>query len=1081
MAGWAQTPTGEITGNVTDASGAAVTDATITLTNTDTNAVRTAKSNTAGIYDFTSLPTGNYTLRAEMQGFAAEVHSGIVLQVGQVARFDIGLKVGNVSETVEVVGGAPVLETESTSVGTVIENARIVELPLNGRNFLALTALTPGVSTSTPSNQVSSSRQGGLRGSFTVSAGGQRVYFNHYTLDGAENTDPNFNAFWYLPSLDSIQEFKVETGITPAEYGHNITQINVTTKSGTNSIHGTAFEFIRNSAVDARNYFDRPTLDIPPFKRNQFGANVGAPIKKDKLFVFFDWESLRERKSLTRVNTVPTSDLVNGNFGSTKINNPATAVYNTTNGLITSVASIEQFPNNQIPQNQISPISRDFFANWVPLPNVPGTVNNYIFTPVQPTDNDQIGVRVDLMQSPSSTWLIRYAHTSENQQVPGSLPNQGQITDAHAHQGVIGNTWLLGSSKVNDFKFVINYLSNYLPSFNSFKRNVVAELNIPNYPTTNPFYWGVPSASATGYTLGGEGGGTFADWDGMGSIADHFSWVKGRHTFKFGGEVSRTRFNGINGTYSSGIYNATGQYTGNALADLLIGDFGVTSGLFGSQIFNLRWLYVGTYFEDTWKVTPNLTVNMGLRWEDQTPPIDNNDGLVNVDFLWDSSKTPVLVRAGTGDPFQGSQGYPLPAGIAYVRDGRFGRGEYANDVKNYAPRIGIAYAWDPKTVIRTGAGVFFAHDIGNGYLETGRNVPFSLIQKDTGAVNPTLTWNNLFPAPALPSFTSAIEFKEPTARVYQWNFAVQREIYHNASFQLTYLGSSGNYLPRIRTYNTAPPGPGAQVPRSPFPGFGGGVQVISPTVHSNFNSVQARLEQRLSKGFSILGSFSFGKSLDNGSSLRPINTDGESRNPNTPGDNRGLSSFNFARRLAVSGLYELPFGRGRTYFGQINRVADALIGGWQLGGILTMQDGTPLSAQCTAIATYQNGGTSGTQPTACYPDAVQGQDPNLPQGQQDPKNWFNKAAFVNQKPFNYGNAGRNAIIGPGIIAIDMTLSKTFRITERQRLDFRAEFFNLGNHPLWGPPGAIVGTATQGVISSTIIDSRQLQGGLKYVF
>jgi hypothetical protein len=249
--------------------------------------------------------------------------------------------------------------------------------------------------------------------------------------------------------------------------------------------------------------------------------------------------------------------------------------------------------------------------------------------------------------------------------------------------------------------------------------------------------------------------------------------------------------------------------------------------------------------------------------------------------------------------------------------------------------------------------------------------------------------------------------------------------------------------------------------------------------------VQARLEQRFSHGFSILGSFSYGKSLDNGSSLRPISTDGESRNPNTPGDNRGLSSFNYARRLAVSGLYELPFGHGKMLFGNSNRVVDGIIGGWQLGGILTMQDGTPLSAQCTSIATYQNGGTSGTQPTACYPDAVQGINPNLAQGDQDPKAWFNKAAFVNQKPFSYGNAGRNTIIGPGIIAgiiaIDATLTKTFKFTERQHLEFRAEFFNLGNHPLWGPPGNIVGTATQGVISSTIIDSRQLQGGLKYMF
>jgi hypothetical protein len=1087
---WAQTPTGEITGTVTDPSGAVVADATVTLTNPATNAVRTTKTNSTGIYDLPALPPGTYTLKVEMQGFNAELRSGIELQVAQVARFDTTLKVGNVSNTIEVAGGAPVLETESTSVGTVIENQRIVELPLNGRNYLSLTALTPGVTNNSQPNQVASSRQGGLRGSFTVSAGGQRAYFNHYALDGAENTDPNFNAFLFLPSLDALQEFKVETGIFPAEYGHNMTQVNVTTKSGTNALHGSLFEFIRNSAVDAKNYFDKSTAPIPPFKRNQFGGTLGGPIVKNRLFYFFDYEGLRERKALTKVSTVPTQNEVNGNFqGLTTIYNPSTRVYSFTNGIPSGVISVQPFLDNMVP---VDPVSKAFFSQYVPLPNVGGVnngvANNYVTALTQPTDSDQEAARVDFIQSSASTWFARYAHTREYQAVPGSFANEGLINNVHAHQGVIGNTFLVGPNKVNDFRIDINYLNNLLPGFNAGKVNVVKNLGI-NYPTPNPFYWGVPSASATGFTLGGEGAGDWANWDGFGQVADNFSWIVGKHTFKFGGAFGRTRFNGINGTYSSGIYNATGQYTtngltgptsANALADLLLGNFGVTSGLFGTQIFNLRWNYLATYFEDSWKVTPKLTINYGLRWEDQTPPVDHNDAIVNVIFRWDSSIAPYFCRSGNGDPNAGSQGFSPPPGIAFVRNGTC-NSEFNNDPFNFGPRLGMAYSLNSKTVIRAGAGFFYAHDIGNGFIESNRNIPFSLIQKPTGnPVQPNLTWQSLFPPPPLPSFSSAIERNEPTSRVYEWNLAVQRELYPNASLEVDYVGSAGAYLPRISSYDTARPGPGSQTAREPFPQFGGGIQVVHSTVHSSYHALQARFEQRFSHGFTVLSSLSYAKSIDNGSSLRPIPVDGDTRDPNNPSDVRALSSFDFRRRWATSFLYELPFGRGKALLDNSNRVLDAVVGGWQLGGIFTMQDGMPFTPICTSLPTYQNGGQSGSSPTFCFPDAT-GINPNLPQGEQDPKHWFNPAAFANQKPFSFGNAGRNTIFAPGIIALDASLAKNFHFTERQKLEFRAEFFNVGNHPLFGYPGATIGTATFGVISTTIIDSRQLQAGLKYSF
>jgi hypothetical protein len=1088
-----QTPTGEITGTVTDATGAVIAEASVTVTNTATGAVRSAKTNTSGIYDFSALPPGNYNLQIEQQGFSTEIRDNIVLQVAQVARFDSILKLGNVSEKVEVTSGAPVLQTEDATVGTVVENKRVEDLPLNGRNFLSLTGLTPGVSTTTPTNQVATSREGGTRGAFTVSAGGQRAYFNRYSLDGGDNTDTNYNAFLYLPSIDSIQEFKVEVGVLPAEYGHNLTQINVTTKSGSNEIHGALFEFIRNADISAKNYFDSPARPIPPFKRNQFGGDAGGPIKKNKMFFFVDYEGLRERKSITKVSTVPTQNEVNGNFqGLTTIFDPNSRVFSYTNGSPSGVVSATAFTNNVIPAQDISPVSRAFFANWVPLPNVGsvnnGAANNYVTALVQPTNNDQVGVRFDYLQTANLSWMVRYAHTNEYQAVPGSFPGEGQITNSHAQQGLIGNTWVSGGNKVNDFRIVVNYLSNVLPSYNSNKNNVVAQLGI-NYPTPNPFDWGVPSASATGFTLGGEGAGTWANWDGHGTANDNFSWIVGKHAFKFGGEFGRTRFNGINGTYSSGIYNATGQYTtngiagptaANALADLLLGDFGVSSGLFGTQVFNLRWIYVGAYVEDTWKVTPKLTLTYGLRWEDQTPPTDKNNNIVGVNFKWDNTVTPVLCRAGTGDPYAGGQGFTGPPGIQFIRNGSCNN-EFNNDPFNFGPRLGIAYALNSKTVIRTGAGIFYAHDIGNGYIEADRNIPTSLIQKDSGnPVQPNVTWQNPFPPPALPSFTSTMERQEPTSRSYEWSFGVQRELYKNASLEVNYVGSSSAYLTRISSYDTAPPGPGAQPAREPFPQFGGGIQDVHNAVHASYNSLQARFQQRFTNGFTVLSSFSYSKSIDNGSSLRMIPSEGDERNPGDPSDIRGLSAFDFRRRWVTSFLYELPIGKGKALLGNSNAVITSILGGWQVGAVFTMQDGLPFTPICTSLPTYQNGATSGDSPTFCYPNAT-GVDPNLAQGSQSPSHWFNTAAFVNQTPFSYGNSGRDVITGPGIITMDASLIKSFRITERQRLEFRAECFNVGNHPLWGYPGTTLGTSTFGVISSTIIDSREFQGALKYTF
>ena len=1094
----AQTPTGEITGTVSDSTGGVVPDANVTVTNTGTGAQRSAKTNDSGIYDFAALTPGTYNLKIEKEGFNSEIRNNIELQVAQVANFDTTLNPGNVSQSVNVEAEAIMLQTEDATVGTVVENRRIEDLPLNGRNFLSLTALTPGTSTTTPVNQVASAREGGTRGSFTVTAGGQRVYFNFYSLDGADNTDVNYNAYIFLPSLDGIQEFKVETGILPAEYGHNLTQVNVTTKSGANDFHGAAFEYLRNSAISAKNFFDKPNpTPIPPFKRNQFGADAGGPIKKNKLFFFGDYEGLRERKSINRVDSVPSLAETQGDFSgtTTTIYDPSSRVFTFgPDGSATGFTSAAPFGGNKIPASQLTPISQRYLAAWIPLPNVGsvnnGALNNYVTSLIQPTNNDNEIGRVDYIQSSNMNWMIRYAHANEYQAVPGSFGGIGLITNSHVQQGMIGNTWTSGGSKVNDFRVSINYLSNVLPTYNSNKNNVVGQLGIGQYPTNVPFDWGVPGLGASGISNAGEIQ-SWENWDAHANIRDNFAWIVGKHSFKFGGEYARIRFNGLNNTYGPGSYSFTGQYTTgsqtaaptpqNAIADLLMGNITQDTGLFGSQVFRLRWNYVGLFAEDTWKLTSKLTLTYGIRWEDQTPPVSKDDDITNLIFKWDNSMTPYYCRAGSGDPYRGGQGYLAPQGISFISNGTC-NSVFNNDPLNFAPRLGVAYSLNSKTVLRGGAGIFFAHDIGNGFIELDRNIPWSLIQQNhANPVQPNLTLAAPFPPPALPSFTSAEEQNEPTSRSYQWSFGIQRQLYQNATLEVTYVGSNSAYLPGISTYDTAPPGPGSQVPREPFPQFGGGIQVTHDHLHSSFDQLQVKYQQRLSNGFSALDSFSYGKAIDNGSSYRPISNSSDSRDPNSnASDIRGLSSFNFKFRNATSLLYELPFGTGKHWLSGSNSFVKAILGDWQAGGILTIQTGTPLSPFCTSQTTFENGWTEGDTGN-CFPNAT-GIDPNNGNGIHTRTNWFNQAAFVNQTPYSAGNAGRNTIIGPGIVEMDASLIKHFRITERQTLEFRAECFNVANHPIWNAPGNTIGIpGSTGVITSTIIDSREFQGALKFTF
>lgn len=1098
LSAWSQAPTGEITGTVYDSSGGTIGGASITITNAATNLRRTASTNTSGIYSAPALQPGTYSVKVSVTGFKAEQRSNIDLQVDQIARLDFTLQIGNISETVEVQGQAPSLDTENGTVGTVIETKRIEDLPLNGRNYLQLASLTPGATQYGPGNSIAQARGGGDRSNFQLNIAGQRLENNHYTLDGVENTDPNYGTYLIQPSIDALQEFKVETSTYSAEYGHNLAQINVITKSGGNRYHGTLFEFLRNSKVDAKNFFDRGSGPNPPFKRNQFGGVIGGPVRiprvfdgRNRLFFFFNYEGLRQVKAQTIASAVPFASDRAGNFAgsNTVIYDPATRVLSPDG---TKVLSVSPFPGNIIPANRIASVSAALLQ-YYPLPNRTGLgyANDFLSNESATANADAQTARVDWQQSAKSSFQFRYSHGNEPQYVPAAIPQQGTLNSTITHQGMLGHTWVLGPTRVNELKLGFSRLELVNANVHTNKVDIIRQLGIP-YVLDTPAFWGTPFIQFTGLaSFGDPANGPYSNWDTMIQTADNFSWNRGKHAFKFGGEFIRTRFNLTGNDVARGRFTFNGQYTSapgsapaaqNSIADYLLGAMSNSEGQLGEVVSMLRGWSLGLYFQDQFKVTPKLTVNYGIRYELQPGFHEKYDHLSLIDFAWNNSLQPTWVRAGKGDPYEGHAPFHLPPSVPIVRDGRFDNTVYRTDYNDWGTRLGIAYSINEKTVVRTGGGIFFVHEIGNAMFDPTRNMPSSLrIATPANSINPNETWASPFPILGLSTLALDWLWKDPTSYVSQWSFSVQRAISASLSLEAAYVGSAGVHLYRTNYYNEQQPGPPTAnlSLRRPFSHLGI-IQLVEGAGHSSYNALQLRLQQRFSRGFTVLSSYSYEKSLDNGSGVRQAN--GDAYVPQNVYDlrgERGPSAFNFGQRWVTSFLYELPFGKGKQLLGSANPFVNALVGGWQLGGIFTLEGGFPFSVYCTSNSTYEN------TDSGCRAD-VTGQSPSA--ANLAPERWFNLNAFVNRTdfvagvgPYRFGTSGRNVVNGPGVAELDASLSKAFRITEASRLDFRAEFFNLPNHPILGQPGSTVGTPTYGVISNTNLDNRQIQFALKLIF
>lgn len=1102
IAGKAQT-SGEITGLVTDSSGGAVAGATVMVRNKATGATRSITTNNEGLYTFPSLLPGQYDLKIEQQGFKTAVRDNITLAVQQTVRLDVAMEVGQVGETLTITSNGALLNAENATVGTVIENKIVTELPLNGRQYLNLVALSPNVNVLAPAAGQAGARQGGERAQQAISAGGQRIFFDYYTLDGVNNMDVNFNSYVALPSIDAIQEFKVQIGVYPAEYGHQSTQVNVLTKSGGNAYHGALFEFLRNDKLDAKQYQFTSAKPKNPFKWNDFGFEMDGPVRipklfngKDKLFFMSNYEALRRRQSVLNTFTVPTTKMFGGDFSELL---PSTVIYDPNTG--------KPFAGNIIPTNRFDPISVKFLKYYNSANAL--TTNNFAQTSSQPFNRDGFVLRLDYIESAKSQWMGRYNWGDENTSTQGlNLAGTKVLTNYEQYTG--SNTRTLTSNLVNDARFGYTRFFNSLGTLSAGNTDIISAIGIPNQNPGAPITWGIPNVvfNGGGFTgIGDANDGPFANDNNTLQFVDKVSWIHGKHTFAFGGEYNRQNFNQVGNQFSRGVFtfqaNATKDpVTGNggySFAEFLLGKLFVSTNAAAVADAKFQRNVFHAFVDDTWKVTPKLTLSLGLRYE-LTPPFTNTLGdyftvkIPKIQFVANVPQAdwPIFVRQGNcTDPYQGLS-------IRWTSTNAVCGGGLNNNLretkyKNFAPRVGIAYSPNDKTVIRAGFGIFFMQDIANAeYFDMARNIAARVDLTTTPAL--PITWSNAIPGGSgtvvqvPPPFAWAAAYDHATPYTIQYLLNVQRQLSANWSLEVGYLGSQSHHLYGFQNINQALPGPLNSInSRRPFANFGV-LSYVNDGFNGNYNAGSVKLTRRFSEGISLTTNYTWAKSIDNASGTRTQGLD-----TLFPQDSsclrceRGLSSFDVRHRWVLGGVYDLPIGKGKLLDIK-NPITNGLVGGWQLSANTTIQSGVPQ----TLTIGINNAGTNNPLPDRpSYSGTGTGYA-----AKRTPSQWYDPASFIVAPQGSFGNVGRNTMITPHFQAIDMAVHKQFHLgyKEGHVLQFRLEAFNVFNHPVWGAPngnilagptfaGAPSNAAHQGfgVISSTALPMRQLQLGLKYSF
>ncbi len=1116
----AQVTTGTLVGTVSDNSGV-VPGATVTIRETNKGTAETYETDASGTYTAPFLVPGTYSVEVSVQGFKKWIRDGVVLQVNQRARVDVMLEVGGIEETTSVVASAPLLHTDSSEVGTVIEERAIKELPLNGRNFATLVYLTPGVTPGQAGENLSGASTFNPRGASNFNALGHQANANAWLIDGIDNNEYTFNTVIVSPSVEQVREFKVLSGVFSAEFGRGAGVVSVSTKSGTNTLHGTAFEYLRNEAFDATNFFVRKvpqpdgTLKVdpkPPLDRHQFGGAVGGALVipglydgHSRTFFFADYAGLKETRGQVFVNTVPTALTRNGDFSDFRdangnlipIYDPFTTRLNPAFDPTRPVSASnpqflrDPFPGNVIPQDRINPVGRNV-ASIYPLPNGPGDFNNYTSTVNRQVTDHAFSGRVDHQLSAKQSFFVRFNWGRFKLDAPQGqaaccLPTPAsaasrfdlgpfvagiQNTRLTTHGAAFNYSRVLSPRFVNELR--LGYAKTVPFTFQSdFGTRAAESLGIQGINVTE-FTTGLPNINVADLT-GLSGGPAFLPvnpkqfhWQ----VEDALVWLRGRHQLKFGYRLVDRYPSPFTNTDTRGTINFGRNYTnnpvtnsgGSGLASLLTGYINSAARGFLLEPYTLRTQEHAAFIQDDMKLSARLTMNAGLRYEIFGAETEEDNKIVNFD----------------------------PVNLRLVYAGEDGASRSVNKKTQYgnlAPRLGLTYDLfgNGSTILRTGFGITYYPEQPSASNMIGQQVPYTISQNVNFATNPTdftavRTIEDPFPpiVQVKPRTTAELQaanprvlghsFENETPYAEQWHFGIERRLFAATAVELTYAGSAGKHIVFCYNPNEVQPGIGSQESRrliQPLNRLNNMVQ-CDPRNSSIYHSGQLKVTQRFSGGLQFLGSYTYGKALDYGGSA--ASGGGAVGNPQTVTNlkaGRGPAGFDVRHRAVISWVWELPWGPGRRWL-QDGGLVGALAGGWQLAGISTMTTGRPFTVF------MQNGVNNGAP---SWPDRIGSGRLDHPTVDL----WYNPKDFVAPPPNTYGNTGRGILYAPGHVNFDTSLSKRFAAIGRTNVEFRWDAFNLFNHPGFGFPNQNFDSPTAGRITTTIVDNRSMQFSLKFNF
>ena len=971
----------------------------------------------------------------------------VEVHVNEVVRADVRLEIRNTDIFAVDAPFDGNLKKDSASLGTVIENRQVTGLPLDGRNFYELSLLVPGA---VPPAQGSA---GSVRGDFAFSVNGAREDANNFLLDGVYNIDPKLNTFGVRPSVDAIREFEMLTSTYDASFGRNPgAQVNVILNSGSNDFHGSLFEFHRNAALDARNFFAPAGEPKPKYLRNQFGGAIGGPIVRDRTFFFADYEGTRSREGITRITNVPTAEERAGNFSN--------SVFNSVFGVPTNPFTGQPFDGGVIPDFFIHPVGRAIAALY-PLPNRNVPFQNFVSSPIQRDDNDSFDVRVDHNLTDRTELAFRYSFGERDLFEPftgpsfSAVPGFGDFVNRRSQNGMVALTWVVTPNLVNETR----------GAFSRVAASVTQEASVLNsevgLPTISPRArdLGLSFITITGYSpLGDEGNNPQNSVTNVYQVLNNASYTRGNHLFKFGADIRFSQQNAFRDVESRGRlqFSPFFQLTGNALADMLLGFPLVTSVARVDNPQQIRTESYNFFINDSWRITPRFTLTAGLRYEYNSPPVDAQDRATVFDV-----ETRSIVPVGTN-------GVP--------------RSGFEADKNNFAPRVGFAWSIGESTVLRGGYGIYYDQSPLAPSESLYFNSPFFDNNIFFSLPGLPLTLSDPFPAffpLPLPDSALAIQRDLRTGYMQHWNFNIEREIGTKSVLEIAYVGSKGTKLLTARDINQPQPQilpPGLPLVPRPDPRFDD-IDMLESRGNSNYNALQARFQQRLFHGLSSLVSYTWSKSIDDASNF--FSSAGD---PNFPQNSfnvaaeRGRSNFDVRHRLSLSYSYALPFGKGRQHLADDGWVSTVLTG-WETHGIITLQSGRPFTV--ALLPEIDNSGTGRSILGFGNNDR-----PNVAGNPEisnpTPDRWFNTDAFAFPPPGSFGNAGRNILDGPGFQNVNASLMKTTALTEHLNLQLRAEVFNLFNHPNFNLPDNFLGSPTFGRISSAR-DPRHIQFGLKLLF